>query len=84
MLTVDQRRICWGDLMQEWSRDEKPIPVLKDVLLSSVNAIDDWIDGNSTSFNNALPATVRAALSTEQKVELFILVLRHRYLAGKA
>jgi hypothetical protein len=82
VMTTGQRRDCWAEMMEGWSRARQGIPVEKDDLLLAVNAIDQWISDQSTSFNNALPAVVRNALTTSAKVELFIFVLRRRFLNG--
>lgn len=82
VMTAPQRRECWAEMMEEWSRARQGIPVEKADLLSAVDAIDQWISDQSTSFNNALPLNVRSSLSTPAKVELFIFVLRRRFLNG--
>lgn len=82
VMNTGQRRECWQEMMEAWSRERKSIPFLKDTLLQAVDSIDQWISDQAVSFNNALPVAVRTSLSTEQKVELFIFVLRRRFLTG--
>jgi hypothetical protein len=82
VMNTAQRRLCWQDLMSEWSRARKGIPVTKDLLLDGIGAIDQWISDNASSFNNALPEPVRTSLTAAQKTELFIFVLRLRFLLG--
>lgn len=52
--------------------------ITKAELRSAVNATDDWIDTNQTSFNNALPANVRTSLNLSQKTLLFCFVAMRR------
>lgn len=82
VMTTAQRREAWAELMSDWSRDRRAIPLAKDVLLTGVESIDQWISDQATSFNNALPLPVRTALTVAQKTELFIFVLRRRFLNG--
>jgi hypothetical protein len=79
VMTTGQRRDSWQELMSEWSRERKSIPVTKDILLEGVDAIDQWISDMAGSFNSALPLVLRTALTKAQKTELFIFVLRRRY-----
>lgn len=79
VMSPAQRREAWAELMSDWSRSRKAIPLPKDALLEGVNAIDQWISDMAGSFNSALPLTVRTALTAAQKTELFIFVLRRRF-----
>lgn len=72
------RREAWALLMQDWSDKRQNIPMTKDVLRAAINAIDQWIDDQATSFNNALPLAVRQALTPDQKIDLFMFVLTRR------
>lgn len=47
-------------------------------LAAAVAAVDDWIDANQTSFNQALPAAFRTGATTVQKAWLFAYVLWRR------
>jgi hypothetical protein len=44
----------------------------------AVNATDDWIDSNQTSFNNALPLPFRTSANLVQKTFLFCYVAMRR------
>lgn len=81
-LTAGERRACWGGCMEEWSRRRVAIALAKGDLLAAVNAIDDWISDNTVSFNQALPLAARQALTPAQKAELFMFVLRSRFVNG--
>jgi hypothetical protein len=47
-------------------------------LLETVAAIDDWIDANQASFNQALPTAFRTGATLAQKAMLFGFVLWRR------
>lgn len=52
--------------------------VTKTQLRDAVNATDDWIDANQTSFNNALPVPFRTSANLTQKTFLFCYVAMRR------
>lgn len=52
--------------------------VTKPQLRDALNATDDWIDANQTSFNNALPTPFRTSASLTQKTFLFCYVAMRR------
>lgn len=52
--------------------------ITKAELRSAIDATDNWIDANQTSFNNALPANVRTSLNLVQKTLLFCFVAMRR------
>lgn len=52
--------------------------ITKPDLVAALAAIDDWVDDNATSFNQALPLPFRTAASLELKVLLFTYVLMRR------
>jgi len=45
---------------------------------AAIDATDDWIDSNATSFNNALPTAFRNNATTAQKTQLFCMVALKR------
>lgn len=76
---ADRLRV-WRGAMRYWSNLREGIPgVDKSGLLATVNAIDDYADANSASFNAALPAAFRNNATPAQKAFLFALVLLARY-----
>lgn len=81
LLTDAERREAWAELMQELSAnpDSSPAQVLKPDLRAAIDATDTWIDGNTASFNSALPLPFRTAANVRQKVRLFVFVLRKRF-----
>jgi hypothetical protein len=74
-LTTPEREKVWAHAMRS------PIAigcVSKPNLQAAVNAVDDWVDSNAVSFNNALPAAFKAAATTAEKNILLMLVLMRR------
>jgi hypothetical protein len=53
-------------------------PVTKPELRAAVDATDDWIEANQTSFNQALPQPFRGSASLIQKTMLFAYVAFRR------
>lgn len=69
----------WRGLMRWLSAQLQTIPnVNKTALRAAVDATDDWIDSNQTSYNNALPATFRNNATLAQKTLLFCAVAAMR------
>lgn len=66
----------WARFMR---RNAEELGLTKQDLKDAVDAIDTWIDDNSTNFNNALPLPARTSLSQTQKVLAFVYVLDKRY-----
>lgn len=53
--------------------------LLKANVKAAIDAADQWVEDNSTSFNNALPQPARGALSAKQKAALLVWVVRRRF-----
>jgi hypothetical protein len=53
-------------------------PFAKSQLRAAVDAADQWVEDNQTSFNQALPVAFRTSASTAQKVMLLGYVLWRR------
>lgn len=69
-------------VMAQWMRENRSLVAFtKPDLAGAVAAIDQWIEDNTTSLNNALPAGYKANATLAQKIDLFCDVLRRR--AGK-
>lgn len=54
------------------------VAVSKADLRAAVDATDDWIESNSTSFNQALPLPFRTSANLVQKTLLFCYVAMRR------
>lgn len=52
--------------------------ITKADLRAALNATDDWIDANQSSFNAALPLPFRTAATAQQKTLLFVWVAMRR------
>lgn len=48
-------------------------------LKAAFDAADTWVDSNAASFNSALPAAARSALTASQKALILQLVVERRY-----
>ena len=56
--------------------------VLRADIRAAVNAADDWVVANATSFNNALPTAAKNNLTAAQKALLLTYVVKQRYVSG--
>jgi hypothetical protein len=74
------RAEVWIDWMKRISASREAIPNLtKTDLRAAINATDDWLDANATSFNQALPLAARTNLTPAQKALLLALVTLKRF-----
>lgn len=53
--------------------------ITKSQMRAAVDATDQWISDNSTSYNNSLPLIVRNTLSNKEKARLFLVVAKRRF-----
>lgn len=67
---ADRLRI-WRGIMRYWSEIWEATDISGPDLKAAVNATDQWIDDNQTSFNQALPSAAQTGLTQAQKVLLF-------------
>lgn len=58
------------------------IAITKPDLRAAINAIDDWVDSNSSAFNTAIPQPARGGMTTKQKAALLLYVVNQRYLVA--
>lgn len=80
---VTQDRIdTWAEFMREISRVAEPIAINKIELRAALDAVDDWVETNKVSFNNALPAAAKANLTAGQKARLLAAVVSKRFAKG--
>jgi NAD(P)H-dependent FMN reductase len=73
------RDAAWQEFMQRESALANALGLTKAELRAAVAAVDAWVDAASPSFNTALPAAARNALSASQKAGLLALILEFRY-----
>lgn len=79
LLSADDRAGLRADLAKALSRDREPIAVTKAEVLAAVNAMDQWVDDNAASFNQAIPEPARSALTANQKARLLAFIVRRRW-----
>jgi hypothetical protein len=76
-LSENDRAGVWAEYMREG--DGSPT-ITKAQLRAVVDAIDDWVEANATSFNSAIPQPQRGELTTKQKAALLVYVVARRHL----
>jgi hypothetical protein len=79
ILSDNDRAALWAEVMREMSRQGELCSITKTDLRAAVNAVDAWVDSNTTSFNTAIPQPARSALTTAQKARLLMYVVRRRF-----
>ncbi len=80
VLTNNDRKKIWAEYMGEVSSNKGTFgTMLKADIRDAINAIDQWIDDNQTSFNNSLPEPAKTQLTAKQKVKLFMEVAKRRW-----
>ena len=79
VLPDNDRRAIWANLMRQISARNEGLGVTKADILAAVQAADDWVDTNASSFNSAIPQPARSSLAAKQKIELLMFVLRRRW-----
>jgi hypothetical protein len=68
-----------GDFQRDKSAVREAFGALvKADIRAAINAIDDWLDVNAAALNTAIPQPARAALTTQQKLDLILRVLQRR------
>ena len=70
------------DRFKVWANFMRQFPVAgtttKQEFRTVLNAVDNWVDANSGSFNNALPVAYRTAADLQEKTKLLSLVIMQR------
>lgn len=79
VLSDNDRRALWAELMQEMSAGGEPCLITKVQLRAALDAADVWADGNAASYNSALPTAARNNLTGRQKARLLAFVIRRRW-----
>lgn len=80
VLSDDQRKDVWAELMRAWSNERAAVTINKTDLRAAVDAIDTFFNANITAINNAFPATARAGLTPKQKALVLVYVIAKRFL----
>lgn len=80
VLSTANRQHIWRGLMRFWSNRLETMPgMLKTDIQAAVNAADDWVDLNASSYNLALPVAFRTNATNAQKAFLLAIVVLARY-----
>lgn len=53
--------------------------IVKADLRAAIDAVDQWADDNTTSFNTAIPQPARGVLTAKQKAALLMIVVGRRH-----
>lgn len=75
VLADADRVLVWAEVMRSIACQG----VIKPELRAAIDAIDNWVDSNATSFNAAIPQPARSALTTKQKAALLMYVVQKRF-----
>lgn len=75
-MDATNRLRTWAQVMRNWPGSLTG--VTKAELRAAIDATDDWIEANQTSFNTALPQPFRGAATTPQKTFLLCYVAMRR------
>lgn len=73
------RKEIYANWMREISGRREAVNITKPDLRAAFNAIDDWVDNNTSSFNTAIPLPARTSLTAKQKAELLLYVINKRW-----
>ena len=80
ILADNDRQTLWQRFMSDISsRWESSSTLTKADIRSAVNDIDQWVDDNSASFNSAISLPSRTELTTKQKAEILMAVVKKRW-----
>lgn len=82
VLDNTQRQTAWANIMAQWSARNEEVALLSGELRTNLDAVDQWVSDNQTSFNQALTVTARASLTAGQKAELLLFVVKRRFIEG--
>jgi hypothetical protein len=79
VLNETERVDVWAKLMRQYSSDGETIGINKPELRAAVDAIDDYMNDNAATINNALPTAAKTTLTAAQKAVLLSYVVLKRY-----
>ena len=73
----------WARLMEDVSQRGDGVPgMTKANWRAVIDAVDDWVNANSASYNAALPLPFRTNATAAQKALVLMWVVQRRYLRG--
>jgi len=80
VLSDADRQQIWADFMASAGPLlESLFGMSKVDIRAAVNAADQWIDDNASSFNAAIPQPARGAMTAKQKARLLVWVVERRW-----
>lgn len=82
VLTGPQRSAAHAEFMRELSKIRDVTGLTKPELRLAINAVDQWLEDNRSSYNQALPVAARTGLTAIQKSRLLTLMIRRRFGEG--
>lgn len=82
LLNEANKEAIFTELEDELSSDFVPVSFGRQDGRLAVDNIDQWVENNFASFNNSLPASVKAGLSTKWKIRAFEKVINRRWEVG--
>ena len=72
----------WAEIMQELSDKHFPAGFNKTDLRAAVDAADQWVSDNESSYNTSLPEPFKSTASAKGKALVLTYVLVKRYVRG--
>ncbi len=79
ILTDTERLDVWAKYMRSLSRIAESLGLSKIELRDAVNATDEWVDANASSYNSALPIEARTNMTVMQKAKLLLFIVDRRF-----
>lgn len=76
VLSDNDRLAIWETFMRT---PEGEFAITKQQLRAVFDAVDQWVDDNTTSFNSSIPQPQRGALTARQKAAILVYVVRRRF-----
>lgn len=79
VLADNERADIWADIMRQLSSERQACAITKTDLRAAVDAIDNFLEANTTVINNAFPAAARTGLTAAQKARILAYVAIKRW-----
>lgn len=79
-LTTEQKQALYNKFIEFGKENRGSLGNFgKQDLKDTIGAIDQWIEGNQASFNQALPEPCKTELTQKQKVLIFMYAVNRRW-----
>lgn len=79
VLSANDRFAVLQRFARELSDNRTQFSVARPDLSAALAGIDDWVDANASSFNQAIPLPARTQLYAKQKAQLLMHVVAKRF-----